>query len=82
MSTTISAVFDHADAADFALADLNRNGMSVKAYRSFSSIERLVPDTQSEEIFARITIDDNQAAAAQAMLVSLGGRQVRPVIYD
>lgn len=81
MSTTISAIFDHADAADFALAELNRSGLSVQAYRAYSPQRREIPDAQSEEVFTRVTIDDSQAATAQAMLVSSGGRQVHPIVY-
>lgn len=33
MSKVISAIFEDADAADFALADLRRGGLLVEAYR-------------------------------------------------
>ena len=81
MSTTISAIFEHADAADLALAELSRHGLSVQAYKAYNPLARNVRDAQSEEVFARITLDDGQAAAAQAMLVSSGGRQVKTVTY-
>ena len=81
MSITISAVFDHPDAADLAVAELNRNGVPVQAFKAYDALRRPVRDTQSEEVFARITLDDSQAETAQAMLISAGGRQVRAVMY-
>lgn len=37
---------------------------------------RVLKDTMSTEVIANMTVDDEQAAAVEAALVSMGGRQV------